>query len=199
MLSYRHDALSTFGVGGELSEGEWRGVVRQLLASGLLAVKGDHGTLALTDLSGEVLRGERQVLFRRDAPRPAPAPRSRRGAKAGDGTAVAGSPGGRGSPRPAAGSPRPAAELTPEAEPLFERLRAWRASVAKEQGMPAYVIFHDATLRQIAASPPATLAELSLVNGVGETKLARYGEQILEVLGGSPADSGPADSMDAAT
>jgi len=204
VLSYRHDALSTFGVGGELSEGEWRGVVRQLLASGLLAVKGDHGTLALTDLSGEVLRGERQVLFRRDAPRPAPAPRSRRGAKAGDGTAVAGSPGGRGSPRPAAGSPRPAAELTPEAEPLFERLRAWRASVAKEQGMPAYVIFHDATLRQIAASPPATLAELALVNGVGETKLARYGEQILEVLGGSPADSGPADSgpadsMDAAT
>ena len=59
------------------------------------------------------------------------------------------------------------------------------AAVAKEQGMPAYVIFHDATLRQIAASPPATLAELALVNGVGETKLARYGEQILEVLADS--------------
>ena len=76
---------------------------------------------------------------------------------------------------------------------MFERLRAWRAAVAKAQGMPAYVIFHDATLRQIAASPPATLAELALVNGVGETKLARYGEQILEVLSG-PADSGPSDS-----
>ena len=71
MLSYGHDALPVFGIGGELSEGEWRGVVRQLLASGLLAVKGDHGTLALTDLSGEVLRGEREVMFRRDPPKAA--------------------------------------------------------------------------------------------------------------------------------
>jgi len=65
---------------------------------------------------------------------------------------------------------------------VFERLRAWRAAVAKEQGMPAYVIFHDTTLRQIAASPPSTLDELALVNGVGETKLARYGQLILDVL-----------------
>ena len=80
VLSYGHDSLSTFGIGGELTEGEWRGVVRQLLASGLLAVKGDHGTLALTDLSGEVMRGERPVVFRRDPPKvPAP-PRSKRAA-----------------------------------------------------------------------------------------------------------------------
>ena len=79
------------------------------------------------------------------------------------------------------------AELPPEAEALFERLRAWRAAVAKEQGMPAYVIFHDATLRQIAASPPSTLAGLSAINGVGETKLARYGQLILDVL----AEDGP--------
>ena len=65
---------------------------------------------------------------------------------------------------------------------MFERLRAWRAAVAKEQGMPAYVIFHDATLRQIAASPPSTLAGLAAINGVGETKLGRYGQQILDVL-----------------
>ena len=65
---------------------------------------------------------------------------------------------------------------------MFERLRAWRAAVAKEQGTPAYVIFHDATLRQIAATPPSTLSGLGLINGVGETKLARYGLQILEVL-----------------
>jgi ATP-dependent DNA helicase RecQ len=65
---------------------------------------------------------------------------------------------------------------------VFERLRAWRGGAAKEQGVPAYVIFHDATLRQIAASPPSTLAELAAVNGVGETKLARYGQQILDVL-----------------
>jgi ATP-dependent DNA helicase RecQ len=159
VLSYGHDKLSTFGIGGELQETEWRGVVRQLLASGLLAVEGDHGTLALTELSGEVLRGGRQVMFRRDAPRPAAPARSRRAA-----------------PGPVA------VELTAEAEEVFERLRAWRTGVAKELGMPPYVIFHDSTLRQIAAAPPATLAGLALINGVGETKLARYGQQILGVL-----------------
>jgi len=174
VLSYGHDSLSTFGIGGELTEGEWRGVVRQLLASGLLAVSGDHGTLALTDLSGEVMRGERPVVFRRDPPKvPAP-PRSRRGAGAGSGA-------GADAGRPGAGRPA-AAELPPEAEPVFERLRAWRTSVAKELGMPPYVIFHDATLRLIAASPPSTLDELRQVNGVGATKLERYGRAILDVL-----------------
>jgi ATP-dependent DNA helicase RecQ len=171
VLSYGHDSLSTFGIGTELSEGEWRGVVRQLLASGLLAVKGDHGTLALTDLSGEVMRGERPVAFRRDPPKlPAP-PRARRSSAGGSG-AGAGSAGGR----PAA------AELPPEAEPVFERLRAWRTSVAKELGMPPYVIFHDATLRLIAASPPSTLEQLRQINGVGDTKLDKYGQAILDVL-----------------
>ena len=77
--------------------------------------------------------------------------------------------------------------MTAEAEAVFEGLRAWRAAVAKEQSMPAYVIFHDATLRQIAASPPSTMSGLALINGVGETKLARYGQQILDVL----AEPGP--------
>jgi ATP-dependent DNA helicase RecQ len=168
VLSYGHDSLSTFGIGGELTEGEWRGVVRQLLASGLLAVKGDHGTLALTDLSGEVMRGERPVVFRRDPPKvPAP-PRSKRAASGSGPGAAAG--------RPAA------AELPPEAEAVFERLRAWRTSVAKELGMPPYVIFHDSTLRLIAASPPSTLDELRQVNGVGATKLDKYGQAILAVL-----------------
>jgi ATP-dependent DNA helicase RecQ len=167
VASYRHDALPVFGIGTELNEGEWRGVVRQLLASGLLAVSGDHGTLDLTELSSEVLRGQRQVMFRRDPPKaPAPA-RSRRGA----GAKAEGAAG-----RPAA------VELPPEAEPVFERLRAWRTSVAKELGMPPYVIFHDATLRLIAASPPATLDELRQVNGVGATKLDKYGQAILDVL-----------------
>jgi ATP-dependent DNA helicase RecQ len=176
VLSYGHDALPVFGIGTELSEGEWRGVVRQLLASGLLAVKGDHGTLDLTEASSEVLRGQRQVTFRRDPPKvPAPA-RSRRGPAAGAGAkAEGGAPG------------RAAVELPPEAEPVFERLRAWRTSVAKELGMPPYVIFHDSTLRLIAAAPPSTLAELSGVNGVGSTKLDKYGQAILDVLGG-PAE-----------
>ena len=176
VASYGHDSLPVFGIGSELNDGEWRGVVRQLLASGLLAVKGDHGTLALTDLSAEVLRGERQVMFRRDAPRPAPSPAARggRGPKAGAGAGAGGTSRGK--------SAGPAVELSPEGEAVFERLRAWRAAVAKEQGTPAYVIFHDATLRQIAATPPSTLSGLGLINGVGETKLARYGLQILEVL-----------------
>jgi ATP-dependent DNA helicase RecQ len=168
VASYGHDRLSVFGIGAELRDAEWRGVVRQLLASGLLAVQGDHGTLALTESSGQVLRGERQVMFRRDAPRPAlPSTRSA-------------SSGSSGRARRAAAPA--AAELGPEAEQVFERLRAWRTGVAKELGMPPYVIFHDATLRQIAATPPTTLAGLAAINGVGETKLARYGQQILDVL-----------------
>jgi len=175
VASYGHDTLPVFGIGTELSEGEWRGVVRQLLASGLLAVKGDHGTLDLTEASSEVLRGQRQVTFRRDPPKvPAPA-RSRRGPAAGAGAkAEGGTPG------------RAAVELPPEAEPVFERLRAWRTSVAKELGMPPYVIFHDSTLRLIAAAPPSTLTELAGVNGVGTTKLDKYGQAILDVLAAEP-------------
>src|SRR5208282_4589963 len=117
------------------------------------------GTLALTDLSTEVLRGERPVMLRRDPPKVAPLARGGRGA--GDGVSgvsgVSGAGGGR-SRRVVARIP--AVELPAEAEAVFERLRAWRTVTAKEQGMPPYVIFHDATLRQIAATPPATLAEL---------------------------------------
>ncbi|MDM4719872.1 DNA helicase RecQ [Micromonospora sp. WMMA1363] len=155
---YRHDALTVFGVGGELSEAEWRGVVRQLLAEGLLAVEGDYGTLALTDTSSDVLGRRRTVMLRREPVR-APA----RSVK----------------PR---GAATVVAELAPAAANAFERLRSWRAATAKEQGVPAYVVFHDATLRQIATDAPAALADLSQVSGVGEAKLAKYGEQILAVL-----------------
>jgi ATP-dependent DNA helicase RecQ len=155
-------------------------VVRQLLASGLLAFKGDHGTLALTDLSGEVNRGERHVTFRRDPPKAPAPPRSTRRA----GTAGAGSAGTAGAG--SAGAAPRAAELTAEGEALFERLRGWRTSVAKELGMPPYVIFHDSTLRLVAASPPSTLDQLRQVNGVGDTKLEKYGQQILEVLADEP-------------
>jgi ATP-dependent DNA helicase RecQ len=189
VLSYGHDSLSTFGIGTDRTEGEWRGVVRQLLASGLLAVKGDHGTLALTDLSWEVMRGERQVTFRRDPPKAPAPPRSRRGAAGGSGAGGSGAGGsgagasGAGASGAGAAAGRPAAvELPPEAEPVFERLRTWRTSVAKQLGMPPYVIFHDSTLRLIAASPPSTLDELRQINGVGDTKLEKYGEAILDVL-----------------
>jgi len=178
VASYGHDRLPVFGIGSDLTEGEWRGVVRQLLASGVLAVKGDHGTLALTDLSSEVLRGERQVMLRRDPPK---VPSAAGWGRGGRGTGGA-SAGGAGAARRAAQGRATPVELPAEAEPVFERLRAWRTAVAKEQGMPPYVIFHDATLRLIAASPPSTLDELRLINGVGETKLTRYGQQILDLL-----------------
>ncbi|HTX26294.1 MAG TPA: DNA helicase RecQ [Streptosporangiaceae bacterium] len=188
VLSYGHDQLPVFGVGGELSEGEWRAVVRQLLAAGLLAVKGDHGTLALTDESAEVLRGDRQVMFRREAPGPVASSGSSGSSGRGGRAARAGGAAGRAeSGEGTRGKTRSAGRMTredlpAEAEPLFERLRAWRTGAAKEQGVPPYVVFHDATLAAIAAAPPATLAGLARVNGVGETKLARYGEQIMSVL-----------------
>jgi len=163
VLQHGHDALSVFGVGTELGNTEWHGVVRQLLAQGLLAVEPDYGALVLTDDSAEVLRGRREVPLRRDAARPARAART-----------AGGGGGGKG---------RTAVELPEEAAPVFERLRAWRATTAKEQGVPAYVIFHDATLREIATLSPSSLAELGTVNGVGENKLAKYGEQVLETLG----------------
>jgi ATP-dependent DNA helicase RecQ len=169
VAQYAHHELKTFGIGTDLREAEWRGVVRQLLARDLLAVQGEYQTLAITAASGEVLRGDRKVMLRRDAPMPK-APRASRAAKAGAG-----------------GSARPeAADLSPADTELFEQLRAWRGATAKEQSLPAYTVFHDATLRQIAASRPATLAELSEINGVGESKLAKYGEAILEVLADQP-------------
>ena len=159
---FGHESLTVFGIGSELRDGEWRGVVRQLLAQGLLAVEGDYGTLVLTDASAEVLRQQRQVLLRREPEQAAQA------AKAAARTTK---------------SRRPApADLPEKAVPVFEQLRAWRAAAAKEQGVPAYVIFHDATLRQIATEVPSTLAELGTVSGVGENKLAKYGQQILETL-----------------
>ena len=179
VASYRHHELSVFGIGTELREAEWRGVVRQLLAHGLLAVRGEYQTLALTEGSGEVLRGQRRVMLRRDVPMPKPKPA--RAARTAPGTGV-GAGAGAGQARPEA------AELSPEDAAMFEKLRAWRGATAKEQGVPAYVVFHDASLRQIAAARPATLAEMAEINGVGEAKLAKYGEGVLEALADSPGD-----------
>ncbi|MEV4540878.1 DNA helicase RecQ [Micromonospora echinaurantiaca] len=164
VTQYGHDSLTVFGIGGELREAEWRGVVRQLLAEGLLAVEGDYGTLVLTDASAEVLGRRRTVMMRREPERVATGRSSK--------------------PR---GAATVTAELSPTAASVFERLRAWRAATAKEQGVPAYVIFHDATLRQIATDAPTSLAELSRVSGVGENKLAKYGDQILGVLADAAA------------
>ncbi|MFF0727741.1 DNA helicase RecQ [Streptomyces sp. NPDC004134] len=159
VIQHDHDSLSVFGVGDDLAEHEWRGVVRQLLAKGLLAVEGDYGTLVLTEEADEVLYRGRKVPLRTEPKRAAKAAKAKSGSK-------------RAEP----------VDLPAEAASLFDRLRAWRGATAKEQGVPAYVIFHDATLRQIATERPGSLASLGSVSGVGENKLAKYGEAILQTV-----------------
>ena len=150
-----HDTLSVFGVGKDLSEQAWRGVLRQLLAHGLVMVDQEgYGTLALTEPSRAVLRGERTLMLRREADRP-PAratPKTRGADPALEGVALA----------------------------AFEALREWRAEVARSHGVPAYVIFQNATLREIAIARPDSLSALSRVSGVGAKKLESYGRLILE-------------------
>ncbi|MGW3099128.1 DNA helicase RecQ [Streptomyces sp. NPDC001102] len=172
VIQFDHDQLSVFGIGEDLTEGEWRGVVRQLLAQGLLAVEGDYGTLVLTEASGSVLRREREVPLRKEPKKPVTA-RSASSAKGSKAKAAA-------------------AELPEALQPAFEALRAWRAEQAREQGVPAYVIFHDATLREIATAWPTSVQQLGGVSGVGEKKLVTYGEGVLAVLaslGGTPGET----------
>ncbi len=190
----RHDELSVFGIGTELREAEWRGVVRQLVAQGVLSVHGEYQTLTLTESSGEVLRGQRSMMLRRDVPVPKAAAARRGGAVQAAGAGGAGVAGGAGRGRPEAG------ELSAADAAVFEKLRAWRGTTARDQSVPAYVVFHDATLRSIATAAPTTLAELSQISGVGDAKLAKYGEQILEVLAASAglrAASLPAAALEA--
>lgn len=175
VIQFDHDQLSVFGIGEELAEGEWRGVVRQLLAQGLLAVEGEYGTLVLTEASGTVLRREREVPLRKEPPKPVTS-RSSAGSGRGERKAKAA-----------------AAELPSELLPAFEALRAWRAGQAKEQGVPAYVIFHDATLREIATVWPASVAELGGISGIGEKKLVTYGDGVIEVLAALDRPSGGAE------
>ena len=168
VIQFDHDQLSVFGIGQDLAEGEWRGVVRQLLAQGLLAVEGEYGTLVLTEASGTVLRREREVPLRKEPKKPAGSSRS------------GSSSSGRGERKAKAA----AVELPESLQPAFEALRAWRAEQARDQGVPAYVIFHDATLREIATIWPTSVAQLGEISGVGEKKLATYGEGVIGVLAG---------------
>ena len=164
-LRFGHDRLPTFGVGADLDEREWRRVLRQLVVLGLLAPDPDgHGGLRTTLDARAVLRGERVVELRRASPL-ALAPRGRRKAAA--------------KAREAFGTVAPP---TSEESALFEALKTWRRGVAAEQGVPAYVVFHDKTLAEVARVKPRTIGALQLISGVGETKLARYGEDLLEVV-----------------
>ena len=158
-----HERLSTFGIGAEVSEAQWRGVLRQLVALGHLRAEGEYGTLGMTPSARLVLRGEVTLMLR------VPAEPVRRGK--------------------VARSSRPGADRAPPLPlddvglALFAELKAWRAEVAREHGLPAYVIFHDATLAEMARERPATLDDLAGISGVGAKKLQAYGQEILRVMG----------------
>jgi ATP-dependent DNA helicase RecQ len=154
-----HDRLSTFGIGGDLDERQWRAVFRQLVALGHLRPDGEaFGALKLTQTARQVLKGETSVMLREQASRPS---RARRG-------------------KQTAG--REAIGLTTPDSALLRSLRAWRLGIAREHGVPAFVVFHDSTLETIAALRPGTREALRGVSGVGEKKLERYGEALLEVV-----------------
>jgi ATP-dependent DNA helicase RecQ len=151
-----HDALSTWGIGADLSESQWRGVVRQLIAQELLKPEGEYGVLVLTPGSAEVLAGKRQVILRREPERPERASRSSRSSAPSD--------------------------VAPTDLPLFEALRSWRAAEAKSQGVPAYIVFGDATLRAVASARPVSLGDLDGISGIGAKKREAYGQALIDVV-----------------
>ncbi|KRA14983.1 DNA helicase RecQ [Lysobacter sp. Root604] len=159
-LKFGHDRLSTWGIGSDLDARQWSSVFRQLVAGGLLEADIErHGALRLTADSGPVLRGERDLRFRTEQPKTARSRKPRAGAAA-----------------------APMIDLDPASLARFNALREWRSSTAREQNVPAYVIFHDATLRAIAEAAPDDLDDLSQIPGIGASKLDRYGEAVLQHL-----------------
>lgn len=160
VAQYGHDKLSTFGIASSSSESELRAVLRQLIAIGAVAVDGQaFNTLQLTDGSRAVLKGDVKVQLRESVAAPAPK-RNRRSTVA----------------APAAQS------LGVDDQVRFINLKAWRAEVAREHNLPAYVIFHDATLAEIARRRPHSLEDLQGISGIGAKKLEAYGADVLRVV-----------------
>ncbi|HEX9450630.1 MAG TPA: DNA helicase RecQ [Burkholderiales bacterium] len=157
VVQWRHQDLSVFGVGADIDEAAWRDIFRQLVTLGF--VRPDHaafGGLRLTETSRPVLKGEQRIDMRRMAPRKGKSATVRR--KAGSDA------------------------LSGAAAALLERLRTWRSEQAREQSVPAYVIFHDATLSAIAAARPSNIDGLSTIHGIGAKKLERYGPALMALL-----------------
>ena len=151
-----HDRLPTFGVGTDLDEQAWKSVFRQLAAAGLVHVDmAEHGALQLTEAAREVLKGQRQVQLRRPLKRKSAPSRS-------SGTVVS--------------------DLAPADEALFQLLRKWRADTAREQSVPAYVILHDKTLRELAETRPVSHGLLAGITGMGSAKIEHYGEELLQLI-----------------
>ena len=155
--SNNHQTLSVFGVGADLSVSEWRSVLRQLIAYKMITVQHEnYGTLALSEKSRAVLKGDETVMLRKE-----PLPKAAKG---------------RARARPQE------EDLPPAAQACFEHLRQWRAQVAKAHEVPPYIIFNNATLREIALQRPSSLDALSHISGIGAHKLAAYGAEVLACL-----------------
>ncbi|MGE8217836.1 MAG: DNA helicase RecQ [Stenotrophomonas maltophilia] len=153
---FGHSELSTYGIGKDLDARTWRSVFRQLVAASLLEVDSEaYGGLRLTDGSREVLKGQRKVMMRRESPKARERDRS---------------------------GQRTGLSVLPEDLALFNALRTLRAELAREQNVPAFVIFHDSTLRNIAEQRPTSIDALGRVGGIGGTKLARYGERLVDIV-----------------
>jgi ATP-dependent DNA helicase RecQ len=162
VTGFGHDALRTFGIGKELNEQQWRGVFRQLATLGFVTSDlGSFGGLRLTSTSRSLLKGEQTITFRMESPRPE---KQRKKSKA-----------------PAAPS-----MVQPHDEALWQALRELRMQLAKQQGVPPYVIFHDATLLEMLARRPKNLNEFAAISGVGARKLEQYGAIFLAVLSEVP-------------
>ena len=157
---FNHQQLSTFGIGQSLGQAQWSSVFRQLVAGGLLEADMEaYGGLRLTEVARPVLRGEREVWLRRDAePAKRKVSKAERGARAREAFAGA------------------------NEDPLWLALKAKRTALAREQGVPPYVIFHDSTLLEILNRKPCSLTEMGQISGVGQAKLERYGDAFLQVL-----------------
>ncbi|WP_426340044.1 DNA helicase RecQ [Pseudoduganella sp. S-14] len=156
--TWHHDKLSVFGIGADRSEQEWRAILRQVIALGLVTV--DHeqfSSLKLTDAARPVLKGGQKVQLRQYQK---PVKQKRSSAPKG----------------------YEETSLDGDEQRIFDRLRSWRMGAAREHGVPAYVIFNDATLREIAKVRPASLDEMRGISGVGEKKLVSYGDEIVRLI-----------------
>ncbi|MRW86061.1 DNA helicase RecQ [Pseudoduganella sp. FT26W] len=156
--TWHHDSLSVFGIGADRSEQEWRAILRQVIALGLLTVDHEqYSSLKLTDAARPVLKGGQKVQLRQyQKPVKAKPSRAAKGYVESD--------------------------LSGEEQRIFDRLRSWRMGTAREHNVAAYIIFNDATLREIAKARPTALDDLRGISGVGEKKLASYGDEIVNLI-----------------
>ena len=169
----QHDELPTFGIGQEFDEASWRSIARQLLALGLLRADAQrYGGLVLTEAARPILKGETTLVLRRPSPRRGRQQYAKKASRTPTITTTQ---------TTTLGNPMESS-LSAADTPLFQALRHWRGQLSSEQGIPAYVIFHDKTLREIAQFRPTTLAALQQISGIGAAKSSRYGTAVIELV-----------------